>query len=35
VATGQEVNAEDLAPGAEPGRLTVWTESAVEEVSQR
>ncbi|WP_336036557.1 50S ribosomal protein L4 [Halobacterium yunchengense] len=35
VATGREVNAEDLAPGAEPGRLTVWTESAVEEVGQR
>jgi large subunit ribosomal protein L4e len=35
VATGREVNAEDLAPGAEPGRLTVWTESAVEEVAQR
>jgi large subunit ribosomal protein L4e len=35
VATGREVNAEDLAPGAEPGRLTVWTESAVEEVADR
>lgn len=35
VATGREVNAEDLAPGTEPGRLTVWTESAVEEVAQR
>ncbi|NIC00109.1 50S ribosomal protein L4 [Halobacterium sp. R2-5] len=35
VATGREVNAEDLAPGAEPGRLTLWTESAVEEVAQR
>nr|BAA22271.1 ribosomal protein L4 [Halobacterium salinarum] len=34
VASGREVNAEDLAPG-EPGRLTVWTESAVEEVAQR
>ncbi|WP_353634504.1 50S ribosomal protein L4 [Halobacterium sp. NMX12-1] len=35
VATGREVNAEDLAPGAEPGRLTLWTESAVEEVADR
>ncbi|MGB9965015.1 50S ribosomal protein L4 [Halobacterium sp. CBA1126] len=35
VATGREVNAEDLAPGTEPGRLTLWTESAVEEVADR
>lgn len=35
VATGREVNAEDLAPGAQPGRLTVWTESALEEVADR
>ncbi|WP_115865371.1 50S ribosomal protein L4 [Halorussus litoreus] len=35
VATAAEVNTEDLAPGAQPGRLTVWTESAVEEVAQR
>ena len=35
VATAAEVNAEDLAPGTEPGRLTVWTESAVEEVADR
>ncbi|MFP9192576.1 50S ribosomal protein L4 [Natronosalvus vescus] len=35
VVTAAEVNAEDLAPGTQPGRLTVWTESAVEEVSQR
>ena len=35
VATAQEVNAEDLAPGGEGGRLTVWTESAVEEVADR
>jgi len=35
VATGREVNAEDLAPGAHPGRLTVWTESALEEVAER
>ncbi len=35
VATAAEVNAEDLAPGAHPGRLTVWTEAALEEVSDR
>jgi large subunit ribosomal protein L4e len=35
VATAGEVNAEDLAPGAQHGRLTVWTESAVEEVADR
>jgi large subunit ribosomal protein L4e len=35
VATAPEVNAEDLAPGAQPGRLTLWTESAIEEVAER
>ncbi|MFC6726260.1 50S ribosomal protein L4, partial [Halobium palmae] len=35
VATASEVNAEDLAPGTHAGRLTVWTESAVEEVADR
>lgn len=35
VATAAEVNAEDLAPGTAAGRLTVWTESAVEEVADR
>jgi large subunit ribosomal protein L4e len=35
VATADEVAAEDLAPGAHPGRLTVWTESALEEVANR
>ncbi len=35
VATAAEVNAENLAPGAQAGRLTVWTESAVEEVADR
>ncbi|ELZ17159.1 50S ribosomal protein L4P [Haloterrigena salina JCM 13891] len=35
VTTSAEVNAEDLAPGAQPGRLTVWTESALEEVADR
>ncbi len=35
VTTAQNLNAEDLAPGTHPGRLTVWTESAIEEVSER
>jgi large subunit ribosomal protein L4e len=35
VTTAAEVNAEELAPGATGGRLTVWTESAVEEVADR
>ncbi len=35
VATADQVNAEDLAPGGEPGRLTVWTESAAAEVADR
>ncbi|MCL7418886.1 MAG: 50S ribosomal protein L4 [Halalkalicoccus sp.] len=35
VATAREVSTEDLAPGTHPGRLTVWTESAIEEVADR
>ena len=35
VATAREVNTEDLAPGAQGGRLTIWTESAIEEVADR
>ncbi|ADJ14398.1 50S ribosomal protein L4 [Halalkalicoccus jeotgali] len=35
VATAREVSAEDLAPGTHAGRLTVWTESAIEEVAGR
>ena len=35
VSTAHDVNAEDLAPGATGGRLTLWTESALEEVAQR
>jgi len=35
VTTAREVNAEDLAPGTHPGRLTVWTEPAVQEVADR
>ena len=35
VTTAREVNAEDLAPGGDAGRLTVWTESALAEVADR
>ncbi|PSP97808.1 50S ribosomal protein L4 [Halobacteriales archaeon QS_4_70_19] len=35
VATADEVNAEDLAPGTHAGRLTLFTESAIEEVADR
>lgn len=35
VATGHDVSAEDLAPGTHPGRLTLWTEHALEEVAER
>jgi large subunit ribosomal protein L4e len=35
VATAASVDAEDLAPGTQAGRLTLWTESAIEEVSDR
>jgi large subunit ribosomal protein L4e len=35
VTTAAEVNTEDLAPGTHAGRLTLWTESAVAEVSDR
>jgi len=35
VATAGEVNVEDLAPGTHAGRLTLFTESAIEEVADR
>lgn len=35
VTTAREVDAEDLAPGGQPGRLALYTESAVAEVSER
>ncbi len=35
VATADEVNVEDLAPGGLAGRLTLWTEAAVSEVAAR
>jgi len=35
VATASEVNVEDLAPGTHAGRLTLFTESAIQEVADR
>ena len=35
VTTAEEINAEALAPGTHPGRLTVWTESALAEMSDQ
>lgn len=35
VAIPEEVNAELLAPGGDPGRLTIWTESAIEKINRR
>lgn len=35
VATAANVSAEDLAPGTHAGRLTLFTESALEEVAER
>lgn len=35
VATASNVSVLDLAPGGHPGRLTVFTESAIEEVGER
>jgi large subunit ribosomal protein L4e len=34
VATIKDLNAEVLAPGAQPGRLTIWTESAIEKLAE-
>jgi large subunit ribosomal protein L4e len=34
VTTASELDAETLAPGTHPGRLTLWTESALEEVTE-
>tara|TARA_A100001037_G_scaffold282719_1_gene287584 strand:+ start:1547 stop:2290 length:744 start_codon:yes stop_codon:yes gene_type:complete len=33
--TASQINAEDLAPGTHAGRLTIWTESAVQEVEHK
>jgi large subunit ribosomal protein L4e len=35
VATAHDVSVEDLAPGTDAGRLTLWTESALAEVAGR
>ncbi len=35
VATGREVDTEELAPGGVPGRLTVYTQAALMEVADR
>ncbi len=35
VATGREVDTEELAPGGVPGRLTVYTQAALTEVADR
>jgi large subunit ribosomal protein L4e len=35
VTTASELDTEDLAPGTDPGRLTLWTVTALEEVSNR
>ncbi len=29
VVTAKDLSAEDLAPGGDPGRLTVWTKDAI------
>jgi large subunit ribosomal protein L4e len=34
VVTVNDLNAEMLAPGAHPGRLTIWTSSAIERLSE-
>ncbi len=35
VVQAQKLNAELLAPGANPGRLTVWTENALHELTKK
>lgn len=35
VVTVKDLSVEDLAPGTRPGRLTIWTESAVKELGSR
>ena len=34
IVTVKDLNAEILAPGAHPGRLTIWTESAIEKLTE-
>ncbi len=35
IATVDNLNVELLAPGTHPGRLTVWTQSAIEKLRER
>jgi large subunit ribosomal protein L4e len=35
IVEASSLNVEDLAPGTHPGRLTVWTKSALEFVEKR
>lgn len=35
VVLPEQINAELLAPGGDPARLTVWTESAIEKINRR
>lgn len=35
VVEASSLNVEDLAPGTHPGRLTVWTKSALESIEER
>ncbi|MCD6241085.1 50S ribosomal protein L4, partial [Candidatus Bathyarchaeota archaeon] len=35
VVTVDNLNVELLAPGTHPGRLTVWTQSAIEKLKER
>lgn len=34
IVTVKDLNAEILAPGAHPGRLTIWTEGAIEKLAE-
>jgi large subunit ribosomal protein L4e len=34
VATVNDLNVELLAPGAHPGRLTIWTRGAIEKLDE-
>ena len=35
VVTVDNLNVELLAPGTHPGRLTIWTQSAIEKLKER
>jgi large subunit ribosomal protein L4e len=34
ISTVQNLNPETLAPGAHPGRLTIWTAGAIQQLDQ-